>query len=78
MVPVMIFPREDLLRTRAFVIVARESIFLVCMHIFVMAFEVGWPAKDTLFPGAWAGVLARKLVLFDTSYKEVRILEDMY
>jgi hypothetical protein len=75
MVPVMIFPREGLLRTRAFGVVAREFIFHVCVYILVMAFEVGRPAKDTLFPKAWPGVLAGKLVLFGTSYKGVRILE---
>ena len=75
MVPIMVFAREDLLRTRAFRVVAREFIFFICVHILVMAFEVGWPAKDSLFPVAWAGVLARKLALFGTSYKEVRISE---
>jgi hypothetical protein len=72
MVPVMIFSREGLLGTIAFRIVAGESVFLVCMYIFVMAFEVGRPGEDILF-GAWGGVLTRIPVFFSTSYEEVRI-----
>jgi hypothetical protein len=74
MVPVMIFSRERLLGTSAFMVVAGESVFLVCtyMYILVMAFEVGWPAEDILF-GAWGGVLTRIPVFFSTSYEEVRI-----
>jgi hypothetical protein len=80
MVPVMIFPREGLtlFGTRAFKVVAGEYVFLVYVHILVMAFEVGRPAEDTLFPGAWAGILTRKPVLFNTSYKEVRTKEYRY
>lgn len=80
MVPVMIFPREGLtlLGTRAFRVVAGEYVFLVCVYILVMAFEVGRPAEDNPFPGAWAGILTRKPVLFNTSYEEVRTEEYRY